>query len=70
MLTYTLIPDEHDFEPEELTAENPSDLLNKVYGYGWNKARVLLDGQFMFTLARSPAGAWTILPGLPEAGPA
>jgi hypothetical protein len=66
MPTYTLIPDEHDFEAEELVADGPRELLTKIYDYGWNKARVLEEGQFLFTLARSTSGAWAILPDLPE----
>ena len=65
MPTYTLIPDEHDFEPEELVADGPAELLSKVYSYGWNAARVLGDGTYLFTVSRSSRGVWSILPGLP-----
>lgn len=64
MPTYTLVPDEHDFEPEEFTAEGPAQLLEMVYGCGWNAARVLQDGMFVFVVARSASGVWSILPGL------
>lgn len=67
MPTYTLVPDEHDYEPEELIADDPRDLLNKVYGYGWNAARVLQDGTFIFTVCRNVDGVWAILPVLPDA---
>ena len=66
MPTYTLIPDEHDFDPEELVADGPGDLLARVYGFGWNRARVLQDGRFVFTVAQSLEGVWSILPGLSE----
>jgi len=65
MPTYTLLPDEHDFEPEEFEATGPEHLLEMVYGQGWNSARVLQDGTFIFTVARSPSGVWSIMPGLP-----
>lgn len=65
MPIYTFIPDEHDFEPEQVEADGPKDLLTKVYGYGWNKARVLQDGEFVFTVSRNSDGVWAILPGLP-----
>jgi hypothetical protein len=67
MPIYSLIPDEHDFEPEELIADGPRELLNEIYGQGWNKARVLQDGHFVFTVARNAGGVWAILPGLPDA---
>jgi hypothetical protein len=63
---YTLIPDEHDFEPEVIAAPNAAQLLSEVYGFGWNSARVLQDDQFVFTLQRDPHGFWSILPRLPE----
>jgi len=66
MPTYTFLPEEHDFEPEELVADGPEELLSAVYGYGWNKARVLQDGAYVFTVSRSVNGMWSILPGLPE----
>ena len=67
MPTYTLVPEEHDYEPEELIAESPKALLGGVYDAGWNRARVLQDGRYIFTLSRDVSGAWAILPGLPEA---
>lgn len=66
MPTYTLIPLEHDFEPEELVAGGPAQLLNKIYGYGWNSAQVLQDGEFVFVVSCSAAGVWSIMPGLPD----
>lgn len=68
MPTYTFFPEEHDFEPEELVADGPQQMLASVYGYGWNKARVLEDGKYIFTVSRSVNGVWSILPGLPEDG--
>jgi hypothetical protein len=66
MATYTFFPEEHDFEPEELEADGPQEMLASVYGYGWNKARVLEDGKYLFTVSRSVSGVWSILPGLPD----
>lgn len=66
MPTYLLVPDEHDFEPKEMIADDARQLLATVYGQGWNSARVLMDGKFVFTVARSVNGMWSILPGLPE----
>lgn len=66
MPTYTLVPDEHDFEPEEFAAEGPAHLLEMVYECGWNSARVLQDGKFAFVVARSVSGIWSILPGLAD----
>lgn len=66
MPVYTLIPDEHDFEPEEISAADASTLLAGIHDFGWNAAGVFQDGRFVFTLARNTSGFWTILPGLPE----
>lgn len=66
MPTYTLIPDEHDYEAEELIADGPGQLLAMVYRYGWNAARVLQDGRYIFTVALDSNGVWSILPGLPD----
>lgn len=65
MPIYTFIPDEHDFEPERIEAGGPQDLLSKVYGYGWNKARVLQDDEFVFIVSCNTQGVWSILPSLP-----
>jgi hypothetical protein len=65
MPTYTFFPEEHDFEPEEIVADGPEELLSSVYGFGWNKARVMQDGVYVFTVSRSISGLWSILPGLP-----
>jgi hypothetical protein len=67
MPTYTFFPEEHDFEPEELVADGPQQMLGAIYGCGWNKARVLQDGAYIFTVSRSVDGVWSILPGLPGA---
>lgn len=67
MPTYTFLPEEHDFEPENLVADGPEAMLASVYGFGWNKASVFEDGQYLFTLSRSVSGIWSILPGLPGA---
>jgi hypothetical protein len=64
---YTLIPDEHDFEPEEFVAADAARLLEEIHGLGWNAALVLQDGNFAFTLPRSSKGVWSILPSLPDA---
>lgn len=66
MPVYTLIPDEHDFDLEEIAAADAAALLAKIHGFGWNAARVLQDGKFVFTLSRNPKGFWSILPGLPD----
>lgn len=66
MPVYTLIPDEHDFEPEEIEAADAAQLLTSIHGFGWNRARVLRDGTFAFTVSMNPQGFWSILPGLPE----
>lgn len=66
MPLYNLIPDEHDFEPEEIEAADAATLLAEIHGFGWNAARVMQDGKFVFTLSRNPRGFWSILPGLPE----
>lgn len=66
MPLYTLIPDEHDFEPEEIVAADAAALLGEIHSFGWNAARVLKHGKFVFTLSRSTKGFWSILPGLPK----
>jgi len=65
MPMYTFFPEEHDFESEELVADGPEEMLSAIYGFGWNKARVFEDGEYLFTVSRSITGMWSILPGLP-----
>jgi hypothetical protein len=66
MPVYTLIADEHDFEPEEIIAADAAQLLCAVHGFGWNRARVLQDGVYVFTVSLNPEGFWSILPDLPR----
>lgn len=56
MPVYTLIPEEHDFEPEDIEAGDARQLLAKVHEFGWNKARVPQDGHYVFTVAMNPTG--------------
>ena len=66
MPVYMLIPDEHDFEAEELIAADAAQLLASIHGFGWNRARVMQDGEYVFNVARSPQSVWSILPALPD----
>jgi hypothetical protein len=66
MPIYTLIPDEHDYDPMAIEADNPAQLLSLVHRLGWNAAQVLKDGEYVFTVSLNPKGFWSILPALPE----
>ncbi len=67
MPTYTLVPDEHDYEPVEMEADSPRQVLGMVHRQGWNAARVLQDGEYAFTISLNPQGFWSIVQGLPDA---
>jgi hypothetical protein len=54
MPVYTLISDEHGFEPEEVVAADARQLLGLIHRFGWNSARVLQDGEHVFTLSLNP----------------
>lgn len=66
MPRYTLIPDEHEFDQVEIVAADAGRLLAMIHRVGWNAARVLQDGRYIFTVALNPKGYWAVLPGLPE----
>lgn len=65
MPIYTLISDEHGFDPEEIEADDASQLLGLIHRFGWNSARVLQDGEHAFTVSLNPQGFWSIVQGLP-----
>lgn len=57
---FTLIPSEHDFEPEEFVAEDPGQALGLIHRLGWNAADLQQDGEYLYSLALNPEGVWSI----------
>lgn len=60
MPLFSLIPLEDGFKPLDFTADGNSQVLNMIHRSGWTGADVLCDGEYVYSVALSDQGFWSI----------